>query len=208
MFLAFIPIIGTLASSLLVSPALTLGAYIVSHNIATEGNTDFGKFFDGFKKASDIIVAYLIIFAIAIIVFGALGLLIFTGANLSSIMEGDYSSLLGAGWMIFLVIIPVIYLSVLTSYTVPFIYFYDLSGLDALKYSARFVHSQWIWVFLFAIVVGLLVSLGMIALIIGIVFTIGFYYTMFYSSFAGITRLDDYLNEEKGDGVMDMLIED
>jgi hypothetical protein len=68
------------------------------------------------------------------------------------------------------------------------------------------VSSQWFLIFFFLIVVGIISALGFIAFIIGIFVTLSFIFPMTYVSFAGITRLHEYLSD--GFNVTDNLIEE
>ncbi len=208
-----IPIIGTIAGSVLISPALMLGAYIVSHRTLENENPAFGQFFDGFQFAKEIIVAYLIMMVIYLILL--IPFIFFMGTGMVTwYMEAMSDPMTASGmdppdinlWGL-LALIPMIYVGVCFYYVVHFIGFYKLTALDAIKYSFKYVNKHWFLVFLFLIVVGLIAMSGLIALVIGVFITITFMFPMLYSSFRGMTELDTYYGEDTDSNIIESLVE-
>jgi len=91
-----------------------------------------------------------------------------------------------AGVGILLLIIPGIYLAVAYSMVVPLIVLGKLEFWPAMEVSRKVISRNWWMFFLFGIVTGILASLGIIALIIGILITLPLYYTMAYAAYEDI----------------------
>lgn len=204
----FIPIIGPIAGGFFLSPALTVGAYLVAHKLNKGESTEFGDFFKGFEfvgpLAAATFVMMLIIIASLIPMFIAWG----TSGFFSWIIEAQ-SDPLSVGepphfpiWsMIFL--IPAIYLSVAYGWAAMFIAFYKMGFWEALEMSRKLITKQWLIIFLYTLVLGLLASVGIILLLVGILVTYPIMLCSQYAAFADVTRL---MEEEESD-IVDHLVE-
>lgn len=87
---------------------------------------------------------------------------------------------------IVLLIIPGIYLAVAYSMVVPLIVLGKLEFWPAMEVSRKVVSKRWWHFLLFAIVVGLLASLGMIFFIVGMFVTLPLYFTATYAAYEDI----------------------
>lgn len=196
--LSLIPLLGALASSLFVSPCLTLGIFLATRTIDVDHHHfQFGDFFSGFDFISKVIVLNLIIFGIGFLL--VLPFIIYGATSIAGLVEFDSTDpstfpfeIFTGGLLLFL--IPIIYLSLLISYTIPMLGFYNLEPWEALKQSAKFIHKHWIMFFLFVLVIGLIALLGIFALIFGVIVTASMMNPMMYASFKDVTDLDTYLN--------------
>ncbi|MFT4565857.1 MAG: hypothetical protein ACI9FN_000810 [Saprospiraceae bacterium] len=206
MVLAFIPVFGSLLSSLFVSSCLTLGAYFVAQKIDDDEEFTFENFFDGFQFIAQVIVLNLIIFAIAFLLIIPFALMVGFPFIIAA-FSGDPSSMDFGGFspMAILAILPLIYASLLATFAVPMIGFYGLSSLEALQYSARFCHKHWILLFLFFIIVMVIVCLGFIGMIIGVFVTASFIYPMIYAVFQDLTDWEGYNSDGVSDPEIDTL---
>lgn len=197
----FIPVIGSIGNALILSPALTVGAYLVANKLDRGESTEFSDFFKGFDfigpLAGAAFVTGLIIVASLIPLFIAIG-----GAGFFSWFMDAQTDPFGAGsppgfpfWAVVL-IAPAIYFSIAYSWAYMFIAFYNMGFWDAMEMSRKIITKQWFIIFLFAFVVGLIAALGVIALFVGILITFPIMLCAQYAAFADVTRL---LEEEEGD---------
>jgi len=200
-----VPFLGMFANQLLIGPALSLGAYIFSYKIYKEYmNPDFGDFFDGFKKASDIIVAYLIYFIAMLICFVPL-FISFDLLNWIDMEPIEMAASLEDGllsWKLLLFVIPITVIALCFMYSTCFIYFYNLSAWQAVKYSFRFILKNFFSFFFFVIIAGLISISGIIGFFIGVVVTMTMFYPMLFASFKGLTQLEKF--ENRDDGIADV----
>ncbi len=202
---SFIPIVGSLAVSLISLPLLG-GIYIVANKIEKNTEHEFGDFFRGFDYFGPlaliaIISGLIYILLLSPIFIGAFGYLM-TGAidpdSAVEVFEGMYSSL---GWL-FILFIPIIYLSIAWSWAPLFVIFYDMGFWEAMEMSRKIITKKWLIIFLFSMVVGIIASLGVIGLFIGIFFTVPLGYIMSYSAFSEVTMLLD----ETDNDIVDHLV--
>ena len=192
-----IPIIGPMIYSLIVSPCLTLGVYTGSKIISEdEEYFRFEDFFTGFGSWSKILVLYLIIFGIAFFLF--IPIMFQIGlSNVALMTQNDlttfpYDSITGTTALL---IIPLIYAGLLTSYALPMLGIYQLEPWEALRYSAKYIHKHWVMYFSYCVVILFIVLLGLLAFFVGAIVTASMIYPMIYVSFADVTNLEGYLNE-------------
>ncbi len=222
--LALIPGLGQIANNVLVSPALGLGAYLYANKLDTGAPVEFGDFLNGFKFSGTIIVARILItivmFLLAMLLFrnmfGGNWLSVLTGESqtlTNSITEAmldedfDLSDYVNFTWMTLVYLIPLILFSFLIFYTECFIGFYNLSAMDAIKYSAQFVLKNLPKLIILTILIGIIAMSGIIGIFIGIIITISMIFPMFYKSFAIMTRLDEFENGgDLDDHLEDVLI--
>lgn len=195
-------------ASLIAGPPLAVGWAIVAYNIVKRQHYNFNEFFEGFNDFGQLLLVTLVT---AIILFGTLipaAVIIFGFASIDffaydGIDFGDASpSLLILG--IFAVLVPIVYLGVAWSWSSLFVVFYKMQFWDAMEASRKIISKNWSVVFLFSILVGLIGSLGVLALGVGILFTMPIAYCMQYVAFAEVTGLHD---GEVGNRLEDHLVE-
>jgi hypothetical protein len=182
LFLSTIPIVGTVAYSLVVGPALVAGFYIVSDRMKRQQFEGFGDFFKGFEYAKPLalisLATYLILFVVflpSIFEIKSSGILeryaVVPGnplpppPDLEVIVNDLSASKIG---LILLNLLPVIYLAVAFSWAPLFAVFHHLNFWEALETSRKIITREWFAVFgLFLAMMGLIILPGF--LLIGLV---------------------------------------
>lgn len=203
-----IPILGMLASQLIITPALTAGAYLYSHSLKRNQNPEFGVFFSGFEYWAQLLVLYFIYLVLAMVFL----IPFFFSAGFDALMNWGTPEMINDfadfNMSAFLWFIPMMLALLLLSYAIHFVVFYKLSATDAISYSIKFCAKHYIYLLLFVIITMLIGMSGVIGLGIGILLTISAVYTLSYASFSGLTRLDDFLDGDPEQAVVDSLIEE
>lgn len=194
---ALIPIIGSLAL-FVISPALTIGPYHVSHKLDRDQPVEFADFFRGFDKLGNLFVTSLLT---TLMIVAALipGIVLMMAFGISAFVGGRFDA--DANWGLFLVAIliimlPIIYLGISYMWAPMFVWFYDLDAWSAMEASRRIIGKNWWLIFGFAIVCGLIAMLGVIMLLIGLLFTIPAIMCASYAAFADVTRLNEEEDQE------------
>ncbi|MTB52339.1 BPSS1780 family membrane protein [Lewinella sp. W8] len=182
-----IPFLGTLGT-LVVSPCLTVGFYLAAKKTEYRQHLEFSDFFKGFDYLGPLVVAALIQFGIIMAIMIPFFAAIFLTMDVNGLDNGD----LGAfPWWAFILIIPIIYLAISWSFAPLLIVFQKMKAWDALEASRKIISKQWFVFFGFILLVGLLGSLGLIILLIGILFTYPVYMASVYAAFRDIVGLPD-----------------
>lgn len=197
--LAIIPIIGQIASGLIITPAMGLGAYLYTHKVVHSQQRQFGDFFKGFDYIGPLIVAGLILFAFAIVLVAPVGIAAFVFTDIGMAPTDLFQST----WAIIAAVLfglLGIYASMLILFYQHFIGFFNLDGWDAIKYSAKYGHKNWIYLFGFMILVGLISAIGIIGFIIGVFVTYSMVFPMSYHAFRQMTNLDEFLFDGDNSG--------
>lgn len=202
-----IPILGTIATNLILAPLLTGGAYIYCRNLRRDGNAEFESFFSLFKSPANLILAYFIYALIGILLclpfLFSVGIEVFefwgTPDMINYFEDFDYTK--------FLLLLPILFVMILFTYIVHFVVFYKLSAIDALTYSFKFGMKHYIMILLFMITVFFVAMLGVIGLVIGIFFTFTMIYPMSFESFRLLTDLDGFERNDEQQVVISQLIE-
>ncbi len=209
--LALIPFLGGIVNSLIVSPCLMAGAFIVANLINTNQKFEFSNFFDGFKKLEKIAIASLLM---NLVILAALipMILVILAMGLSGLFVDFF--LYPEQWIgsreffpiwIFIFTAPAIYLSVAYSWMIPLIVFYDLDPWPALETSRKIITKQWWWVFAFIFVLGLLMVFGVILLFVGFLFAFPLFFCSQYAAFADVMGLHEEVSTD--DDIIDHLVE-
>lgn len=157
-FVSFIPVIGAILV-VFMSPALSVGYFIVARKIAKGEEYGFNNFFDGFRQVLPLFLGQLVS-----------GILVSIG--------------------IALLIIPGIYLSVAYIFTSLFIWFMGEEFWNAMELSRKLISKKWFSVFGFVIILALINLLGLIALGVGILFTIPITMIAIYLAFDDVMQID------------------
>ncbi len=196
-----IPFIGPIAVQFFISPALTVGFFLVAHKLQKGETVEFGDFFKGFDYIGQlaltslimslIIVASLIPFFLAVAGTG-----IFEWYMDAMQMRGEIGDLPQLPAWTFLLMLPAVYLGVAYYWAYMFVVFYNMSFWDALESSRKLITKKWFLIFAFLIVVGLIAMAGMIIVCIGLLASIPATMCMVYASFEDVTQL----NKESSEG--------
>lgn len=201
--IGFIPFIGQIANTFFIGPALTVGFFIVANKLWKGQQTEFGDFFKGFDHIGQLALTALVQI---LIVVASMIPFIFVVKDSGLIqwymdMMGDPMGMQGSTppmpplWSLVL-LLPTIYFSVAYGWSYMFVVFYKMPFWDAMESSRKLITKNWIIFFLFMIVVGLIAAAGMIALCVGILFTLPAAQCMIFSAFADVTGLHDEPDEE------------
>lgn len=190
--LAIIPLIGSLAISLL-TPVLLAGASYASHQSYKGNKVKFGDFFHGFKSRLGSLVGLAgiqIVSFIAMIVILLVAALLTGVIDLSNI-ENDpiafLSQLLGVGLLLGLIFFVFIIL-----YTMAFLYsptlilLNNVNVIDSIKMSFKACLSNILPLILFVITTFILSALSTLTLGLGLFILIPMYYIAFYLSYRQI----------------------
>jgi hypothetical protein len=216
-FVSLIPFIGSMINTLVISPALVAGMYIVAHKVWKDENREFGDFFSGFNHVTQLALVALvsgIILLLSLIPFGMLNMSLGTWywdlmQNMDSLFEDPEILMEGypgfSSWT-FVLLIPAIYLGLAYTWAPLFVVFHKLNFWDALEASRIMITKKWFIYLLFIIVLVLIVAVGFLGFCIGLLFTIPAYYCIMFAAFADVTRLDEIDNSENGD-ILDHLVD-
>lgn len=209
----FIPIVGPLANSLVISPALAAGLILFIKHKKDSGESDFGLIFKAFNKVGQLFLLNLIT--------GLIGLILFIPAIIS--MIGMFSvedfmalaskdteaiqafaqtfianiSMFMGGVSISMLLVSV--LSILLTFSMYFVVVGDLSAIGAIKASIAVAKKKFFAIFGFGIVLGLINLAGALALVIGLIVTIPVTMAAMYLMFHHI--IVERIEESEGTGV-------
>ena len=207
MLSSVIPVIGPLVNGFVLSPALIVGFYLVSHKLNQGETTAFEDFFKGFNHIGQLALATLLQFLIIMAtLIPAILVMVFAMGGMANLMELNEipSPPVGSILLVFLLIIPAIYLGLSYSWTYLFIAFYGMPAWEAMEMSRKMISKHWFTYFLFSIALGFIAIIGFIALFIGILAAIPIIYAAQYAAFADVTQL---LEEgEEGFDIIDQLV--
>jgi membrane-anchored glycerophosphoryl diester phosphodiesterase (GDPDase) len=195
--LSIIPIIGTIAS-LIISPALTVGALIFTNMLARNENPEFGNFFDGFKKLTPLLVAYLLTLVIYAIIF--IPFLLIVGVSVISefaaagddpeAMVDNFQTLASMGIWIFIFALILLYVAVSLRWVLHLVYFHQYDAVEAIKTSWKLTNKKWLHHLGFVLLGGFFMFLGALALVVGILVAIPFFYAADLAGYADVTGLN------------------
>ncbi|MCB0517754.1 MAG: hypothetical protein H6577_05095 [Lewinellaceae bacterium] len=195
MVVQFIPFIGPVAVQFFISPALTVGFFLVAHKLDRGETAEFGDFFRGFDYIGQlaltslvmtvIIIASIIPFFLAVAGSGLFEW--YMDAMQMKTEIGDLPQM--PGWA-FLLLLPAIYLGIAYYWAYMFVVFHNLTFWEALESSRKLITKHWFIIFAFLLVTGLIMLAGAILLCIGILASLPAGMCMIYAAFADVTRLN------------------
>ena len=202
MFVNFIPVLGFIIS-IIVSPALSVGVPIFTQKLSRDEPAEFSNFFDGFKKLTPLIVAYVLMLLIYFIV--ALPMIFVVGFSVfASLAGGDpentlesIQALTSMGIWIFLFFLIIMYVAVSLRWVLYLVYFHGYDAVEAIKTSWKLTNKKWLLHLGFVLLGGLLIIAGAFALVVGLLVAVPLYYAADYIGYADVTGLDqeDVLDE-------------
>jgi len=158
--LGLIPVFGSLVSMVL-SPALIIGYFIVAHKITRSEPVTFSSFFEGFSKFGELFLVYLVMI---IFVIAGFILLIIPGIYLAV----AYSFALPLVWFL-----------------------YNGSILDTLKTSRMIISKNWFSFFGFYIIGFFVMILGLLCLGVGIFVAIPVFYVAHYFMYMDVLGTEE-----------------
>ena len=204
--ISLIPLVGFIANTFFISPALTVGFYLVAHKLWNNQNTEFGDFFKGFDHIGQLALTALVQTLIVVAVMIPFFIMIKDSGLINWYMDllNDPIGMQGAvpptpaGWT-FILLLPVIYFGIAYSWSYLFVVFYKMQFWDAMESSRKLITKKWFLFFAFYFVIGIIAVAGMIVLCIGLLFTIPAMYCMMYAAFEDITHLNAEPEEGEAD---------
>ncbi len=195
---SMVPIVGAIANSFFISPALYAGFIMMAFRVFKERNTEFGKFFGGFKFVGPLALMTLltiIIYAIVVIPY----VLIVIGTQIMQIFDlvkeaqnGKEDPVLIAQFFLGFIykLIPLfficLFIAVCFSFTQYIIVFGKKGAMDAISFSVKIISKRFFSVLLFLIVIGLINVLGAICLLVGLLYTIPLTICAMYAAYEHI----------------------
>lgn len=187
---------------LLAVPALQVGWFCVAHQIHNNQPTEPQDFFQGFQDWGRLMGMYLIMFGI----FMLLALPVISGmantvANNGEGMEtiNPLALLSGLPSWAFLVLLPIIYLTVAWRWAPLFIVFNKMDPWQALETSRKLINKKWFILFIFTILLGAIGGAGEWLKYIGFPAILAYVLSVFllpitacieYEAFAEVTALN------------------
>ncbi|MBI5914828.1 MAG: hypothetical protein HY842_05585 [Bacteroidetes bacterium] len=208
--ISLIPIVGTIANSLFISPALTVGFYLVARKLDRNEGTEFGDFFKGFDfigqfALTAVVTGLILLVSMIPFIISVWGTGLFDWyqeAMQNPAAASDPPSI--PFWSIIL-LAPAIFLGLAYSWSYLFVAFHGMSFWDAMEASRRILMKIWPVYFAFTIVVGLIMAAGIILLCVGLLASLPAGYCMVYAAFADVTKLN--VEPDPGDEIEQHLVE-
>lgn len=205
--ISFVPILGQIAG-LVIGPALMAGFYHVAHRVDLGEMPAFNEFFKGFDKLGNL---FLTSFLTALIIIGSaipgIILLFTTGFSMTDIILGGSEDVNSTMIIVsvLLMLIPAMYLGVSYAFAPMFVWFYNLQPWNAMETSRKVVGKNWLSMFGFSLVVGLIAALGILLIGVGLLYTLPACMCAVYAAFADITGLLE-ADETEGSDVIDHFV--
>ncbi len=195
---SMIPVIGAIANSFFISPALYAGFFIMAFQISKNKNTDFGKFFGGFKFIGQLALLNLLL----IIIYAAITIpyvLIALGTQIKEIMDlvanyrnGDEDPILILQFVLGFIakLIPLFFIMLIVqigfSFSQYILVFGKKGAIEAITTSFKIIWKNFISFFLFFIVIFLINIAGAICLLVGLLYTIPLSMCAMYAAYDSI----------------------
>ncbi len=204
-----IPIIGPLASSIVLTPALSAGYWYLAREADQEGHTELGTGFRGFSELGRIIPVVLlktVVLLVAAIPFiavvGAAGIYSwYQDAQINPTMA--YQSFPVIGLIGFLLLLIPFYFMVSYLFALPLVLFKNMGAWEAMEASRKIVNKKWFAFLGLLFVAGFIAGLGVLLLVIGLLFTVSMSSLSMYAAYEDIVGFD---NEDEEDDEIDHLI--
>jgi hypothetical protein len=205
--LSNIPYVGSIISGL-ISGVLVAGYYFVVFRISRGQSTEFGDFFLSFRNNQ--FLPLLLLNLLMGLVLGGIYLiaLLFIGLgfyepiynvvtqsspslNLPDLPELSIPPILGVIFCLvgFLLLIPLIYLSVCYAFALPLAVDRRLYAWQSMETSRKLIQKKWLSWWGFSILVGLLMLVGACACYIGILFTVPLGYCTLAAAYEDVVGL-------------------
>ncbi len=165
-----IPIIGTIANALLLSPALISGLFIVAHLVQRNQYNRFEQFFGGFSFYSPLLIQQLLLFAFYLVAALPAIYWIFSSGlvefyrdlllNPLEVSDLDTTDLnWRQSWLPLLSVVLYIYMSIIYLWPYLFIVLDKANAWEALEYSRKIIGKKW-FSFFGMMIVFILITFG------------------------------------------------
>ena len=161
--LGVIPILGQIAS-MVIAPPLIMGIYIVAHKIQRGEEHQFSDFFKGFDHFGQLVLTNIVMYLLILLAFLPFVFTVFSSGLFQAILSEDPTGILNVFnnfpmWS-FILLLPIVYLSIAYTWANMFVVFYNVDFWTALESSRKVISKKWLIIFLFFIVIGILAMLG------------------------------------------------
>jgi uncharacterized membrane protein len=170
--LGSIPLIGPIFSigSLFVLGQVIAGVYLVNLKVMRHQPSDVGEMFTGFKTAYvQLLLAYIVVALLTMVSALPGALLIGVPTVIMANREAvDAILVILAVFGLFVLLVPVIYLSTIWMFSLPLVIDKGLGFWQAMETSRRVVNKHWFMVFGLLIVVGLINIVGVLLCCVGL----------------------------------------
>lgn len=206
-----IPLVGGTINQLFLSPIIMIGISLVAKRISKKEGHHFDNFWGGFKFILPLVMVSLIQSAILLIIISPI------------FITGDFN--LWQEWIVawsenplavtefpnfrtwyFLLLIPIIYLTVNWIYASLFVVFHNLQAWEALEASRKIVSRNWATFAIFYLLTGIISISGVLLFGIGMLYTMPLGACIVYASFEDISEF--YIGKEDDeDDMMKHLID-
>lgn len=194
----FIPVIGSIANSFFLAPALYTGFFIMAFQISKNKSTDFGKFFGGFKFIGQLALLNLLL----IIIYAAIAIpyiLIALGTQIKEIFNlvasyrnGDEDPMMILQFVLGFIakLIPLFFILLIVqigfSFSQYILVFGKKGAIEAITTSFKIIWKNFISFFLFFVVLLLINIAGGICLLVGLLYTIPLSLCAMYAAYDSI----------------------
>jgi hypothetical protein len=202
----FIPIVGSVANNLILSPCFMAGAVYVTWNISKgKGWTDFGDMFKGFNFLQPIAISTLIqgaatLLLTYIVLYNYLDEII----NLFKLAQGtdafSKQDEIGRTFLqmfdskfivsIFILMISLLFIAALWAFKSHFIVIYKMQAWPAMEMSRRIARHNLFQLLGFFLIMGFIILISAMPFGIGLLFSLPWFIGSTYSAFAQITNCD------------------
>ena len=201
MVIGLIPFIGSFANSLVVTPALTAGAYLVARKLDRGEGTEFGDFFKGFDFTAQLALGALVTILFTLISLVPFGIAVWDSGLFEWYVDATANPMEQHQlpdfplWSLVL-LLPALFLSIAYAWTYLFIIFYKMEFWDAMEASRRLLTKNWLIYFAFCIVMALILFAGVLVLCVGLLAALPAVFCMNYAAFADVTKLNEERNDD------------
>ena len=203
---SFVPLLGGFVS-IAMQGILYAGFFIVAHRIVRGQSIEFGDFFKGFDDYLQLGLAQIVMVLIMIVpalIMGIIAAVVF-GVG-STILEGmdSYEMVLAPGIIAtaLLILLPIMYLAVSYSFTLPLIVLGRLEFWPAMETSRKIITQRWWSFFGMFLLFALFYMVGIFMFIIGVFAAMALVYCIQYAAYEDIVlkaqSLDDHRIDEIG----------
>ena len=200
-----IPLLGSIANWLIISPCMMAGMYLMAHRVFKGRNTDFGKFFSGFQYSGPLALLTFIMtlmFAAIVIpyIFIVLGSMVFTIIDtLREFQSGNEDPMLILQFILdlmmkFIFLFIIIWLvGIFFSFAQYIVVFGKKNFWDAMVLSVKIVSKKYFYFLMFSILLALINVAGALVILIGLLYTVPLSICAMYAAYEHIvgTNLSD-----------------
>ena len=187
----------------LIGPPLIMGVYVVLDQIRQQKSFDNRTFLAGFQAFTPLVIVALFSSLVYLaLVLPLLGTNIFSmsGGTVEEdpaiTMEIMLENIQNAPQWAYLSLIPLIYLGVSWFWAPLFVYFYKLSAFEALEVSRKIITKQWGMFALLFLIFGILFTLGLLLLGVGVLVALPVIFCLNYAAFEGVMGLGEKIDDQ------------